>query len=383
MQTVSVQTSPVKDGRRVLGDKTPNASWTPAKKRIVELEKSKSTVISLKPLQESPKTRDLSPPPCHAGQKRTIDQVENADDPEPRKTLITSLPQRQGRFEIFEDSAQPVAASQPQDPRPDAIEPEAPKMEAPPQQNKESSQERPSKSPERVDAVPTSTVPTDPEARRRFIQEKAALMKRRIQTAMRRVEDNKDNSLDRALSEFEARTRPFSRYSIVSSRTISRPASTVGSVLESAAVTESRKLLAPLPRESTPRSDRNTTRTISSPTSAGDDSQEEDDMPTPRPTQHRNPDTTREPAQVSSPSTAAHVQSNSSSSSSSSSGSSDSDGNRDAAAAANRPTGNERENAVDRMVSLADRVNSEQAVNGLMKLMETSTEYDNLDTWTG
>lgn len=190
-----VATSPVKDGRRVLGDKTPNASWSPAKKQTVDLEKPKSTVIPLKPLRESPKPRTLSPPPCHAGQKRTIDQVdENADNSDPRKALITSSPQREGKFQIFEDTTRQAAPSQTQvrccpqpwgtrdawstntsatiqDPHPDAIEPQTPKMDAPPRQNKESSQDRRSQSPERVDAVPASRVPTEPEARRRFIQE--------------------------------------------------------------------------------------------------------------------------------------------------------------------------------------------------------------------
>jgi len=48
-----------------------------------------------------------------------------------------------------------------------------------------------------------SSIPTDPEARRQFVREKAVLLRRRIQTAMRNVSDNKQ--LDRKLAEFEAR----------------------------------------------------------------------------------------------------------------------------------------------------------------------------------
>lgn len=210
---------------------------------------------------------------------------------------------------------------------------------------------------------------------------------------MRRVEEENSHSLDRALSEFEAMAS--SRSSLVPSGSIIRPASVAGPALTVPA-SGARKLVA------SPHSERVAARiTSSSPASTGTQPREEDDIPTPRAIVRRSPEmrpqTAREPVQSNSPVTTGRVRANSNSSSSSSSDS-DSDSDRkcdpaDGAAAAaaeaaataaiNRLAGSSRVNIVDRMIAIADRMDKEQAVNGLMKLMETTTEYDNLDTWTG
>jgi hypothetical protein len=111
MQAAISETSPQKAGRRVLGEKTANASLTPATKRIADGYSQKfptnaipfnASVNKLSPTT----TRDISSDARHAGQKRSIDQVvENIKEAEsePRKVLMTSQTEGEGDFEIFND----------------------------------------------------------------------------------------------------------------------------------------------------------------------------------------------------------------------------------------------------------------------------------------
>lgn len=111
MQAAISETSPQKAGRRVLGEKTANASLTPATKRIADANSQKfpTTAIpfnaSINKLSPT-KTRDISSDARHAGQKRSIDQVvENIKEAEsePRKVLMTSQTEVEDEFEIFSD----------------------------------------------------------------------------------------------------------------------------------------------------------------------------------------------------------------------------------------------------------------------------------------
>jgi hypothetical protein len=96
--------------------------------------------------------------------------------------------------------------------------------------------------------------------------------------------------------------------------------------------------------------------------------EEEDDMPTPRAAQHHSREQEHGPAEANSPSSWTDIHQRA--------------GRYAALAiAVERKYKPDNRNAVDKMIEKADRETSEQAVDGLMKLMETTTEYDNLDTW--
>lgn len=104
MDTAFVEMSPLKDGRRVLGEKTANASLTPAKNRVGvdDLHKPSNTTVPVKVSQEPLHLRRISPPPSHAGQKRTIDQIEeNTSASEPRKVF---KPESGEKFQVFKGS---------------------------------------------------------------------------------------------------------------------------------------------------------------------------------------------------------------------------------------------------------------------------------------
>lgn len=77
MQSVSVQFSPVKDGRRILGEKDSNACLSPAHHGKHSLSVTSTPVKRTLFTTVSPKK--LLPSPIFAGQKRTIDQVDEVD----------------------------------------------------------------------------------------------------------------------------------------------------------------------------------------------------------------------------------------------------------------------------------------------------------------
>lgn len=78
----------------MLGEKSANASLTPSRKRFFDLQKPCSTEASPKPLHEFHELRTVRSSfssQSHAGQKRTIDEVEgNTRESEPRKALMTA-----------------------------------------------------------------------------------------------------------------------------------------------------------------------------------------------------------------------------------------------------------------------------------------------------
>ena len=69
--------SPVKDGRRILGEKPANACLSPARNRNVDAASSPvKRPLSGYSSSASP-NKKLLPSPSFAGRKRTIDQVED------------------------------------------------------------------------------------------------------------------------------------------------------------------------------------------------------------------------------------------------------------------------------------------------------------------
>lgn len=76
MNSTAVQFSPVKDGRRILGEKDSNACLSPAHTKhsfpVI------STPVKRTSIATSP--RKLLPSPIFAGQKRTRDQVDETEE---------------------------------------------------------------------------------------------------------------------------------------------------------------------------------------------------------------------------------------------------------------------------------------------------------------
>lgn len=77
MQATSIPFSPIKDGRRILGEKDPNACLSPAHPSKQNLAVATTPVKRTLFSTASPKK--LLPSPIFAGQKRTRDQVDETD----------------------------------------------------------------------------------------------------------------------------------------------------------------------------------------------------------------------------------------------------------------------------------------------------------------
>lgn len=95
-QSIAMFSSPVKDGRRVLGEKTPNASLK------TQNRKETATTSPIKPTQDL-KTSKISPVSSHAGQKRTIDQLDDVPD-QSTPSKVEARSQCGGGFQIFRES---------------------------------------------------------------------------------------------------------------------------------------------------------------------------------------------------------------------------------------------------------------------------------------
>ncbi|GAQ36373.1 hypothetical protein AtubIFM56815_002374 [Aspergillus tubingensis] len=189
--------SPVKDGRRVLGEKHANACLSPAHHRHASVSPLKQQ-RSLLETSSSPKK--LLPSPLFAGQKRSIDQVDSTSEPQ----ISHASAQPQSRPEASPNVQHDVQ----QDSQPHAT-PETPT------QLLESQQHQPQEDTHSDQTTtPTTTtplIPEDPATRKRFIQEKATLLRTRLQTAMRHIQDPQ---LDRRLSDLEAHSRKYPRLSL-------------------------------------------------------------------------------------------------------------------------------------------------------------------------
>ncbi|PYI34143.1 hypothetical protein BP00DRAFT_365583 [Aspergillus indologenus CBS 114.80] len=231
--TASAHTSPVKDGRRILGEKTANACLSPARPRhAASLSPAKRPFLEA-PSFTSP-SKKLLPSPRFAGQKRTIDQVEGPREHEsstreraPATAAAAAAPIHAQEelppksAAIAADEQIPSDATQ-QPSIPDRETQQQQQQQQPQQQQNEvaphqqqEQQQQPSKPthPSTQHPTPPSTraVLTDPATRKRFIQEKATLLRTRLQTAMRHV---RDPQLDRRLSALEAHRRKCPRLAV-------------------------------------------------------------------------------------------------------------------------------------------------------------------------
>lgn len=99
MNSTTLQSSPVKEGRRILGEKTVNACLTPHR----HASPVKHSFLDV----SSPK-KQLLPSPSFAGQKRSIDQVDQGEsenkDPRRVRDEAVTVPAT-GRVRIPIDSA--------------------------------------------------------------------------------------------------------------------------------------------------------------------------------------------------------------------------------------------------------------------------------------
>ncbi|RAH72309.1 uncharacterized protein BO66DRAFT_469640 [Aspergillus aculeatinus CBS 121060] len=227
--TVSAHTSPVKDGRRILGEKTVNACLSPARHRhAASLSPVKRPFLET-PSLTSP-SKKLLPSPLFAGQKRSIDQVEGHREHESsaRERAPVQAPAPAPIHAQIESTTKSSATAADEHIRSDATQqPIIPDLETQQQQQQQQQQQKqnevepqqqqqqqlppppqPSELPAQTQPTSTRAVLSDPATRKRFIQEKATLLRIRLQTAMRHV---RDPQFDRRLSELEAHSRKCPR----------------------------------------------------------------------------------------------------------------------------------------------------------------------------
>ncbi|PGH19343.1 hypothetical protein AJ80_03983 [Polytolypa hystricis UAMH7299] len=424
-------TSPMKSAtRRVLGEKTPNASLSPVKhNKYVSVD---SIAVGKKEdLREmSTPAVSLSPPPrVLAGQKRTIDQVdvapedtqqlraEEASRSRRQSQVSTGSIRREDEFYIYDESTQssregldkvspfpesslhPIPVSTSNSPTEVQREHHNKGSSALHQsQNSMSSLlnlsfdssdiktvqvSRPTRVKTKV-IKPHSSVPRDPQARQLFIQQKANLLKSRLQSAMKSI---KDHQIDKRLSELEAHSRERPIIPSLPMATIKRAresddSSDQTNPLHDVDLTPKAKMpkllpapiLHPFPaahRYSTSVNPTQTTSAMVIPSSppASNDSQDENadeieeyDSTTPKQSSH---DKTSFP-QPRTPPLTATVQLSSPPRTGDSSA---------------RVINHNPNCSVERMIAQVNKQG--QAVDGLLKLMKTSREYDALDLWEG
>ncbi|KAL4754022.1 hypothetical protein BDW72DRAFT_190447 [Aspergillus terricola var. indicus] len=172
MYQSSLHQSPVKEGRRILSEKNANACLSPAR------SPAKQTLLNA----PSPSPKKLLPSPLFApsfvAQKRSNAQVDAEDA----------------------GSQRPESGS----------EQRADTGHGSDAMNIDVSEQTRRQEEEQGDTATSKTVPSDPETRKQFIQEKATLLRSRLQNAMRRV---RDPQFDRRLSQLEEHSRKCPRLS--------------------------------------------------------------------------------------------------------------------------------------------------------------------------
>ncbi|CAI7571568.1 unnamed protein product [Penicillium pancosmium] len=202
--------SPIKDGRRILGEKDTNACLSPAHQSKQSLSvvgtPTKRTLFA----NVSPKK--LLPSPIFAGQKRTRDQVDEVEintgcgqDPQGSQESSSQSTIKQS---IHEPAQVPNATDV------NVVGVSTPTSTTQPVRDETSEDQmetemRPTASQSLEDD--TSSMPEDSNARKMFIQEKALLLRNTLQTAMRNVTTHQ---FDRRVSELEAHSRKCPRISL-------------------------------------------------------------------------------------------------------------------------------------------------------------------------
>ncbi|GAQ04377.1 hypothetical protein ALT_1698 [Aspergillus lentulus] len=218
MQSTS-NLSPVKDGRRILGDKTPNACLSPARSKHLDVVSDISPVK--RSLFENHSPKKLLPSPSFVGQKRTIDQVEDDSRINKQNVQVQRVEQVQGNHERnLQDKGITQTTGPKCDQQPSDAMPSNDTQSTEPQQSLQQTRRLPlsdivnlidTPSPKQTPKTNTRTIPEDPQTRKLFIQEKANLLRSRIRSAMRHV---RDHQFDRRLSELEAHSRKYPRLSL-------------------------------------------------------------------------------------------------------------------------------------------------------------------------
>ncbi|KAL4897007.1 hypothetical protein BDV59DRAFT_169543 [Aspergillus ambiguus] len=183
--------SPVKEGRQILGEKTPNACLSP-RHAVSPSKRSRIDTLSSSP-------KKLLPSPLFAGRKRSIDQVHTDLSISKPSDVVSRDPTESSQHEASQIPPREEMRQQ----RPDA-------MEQTPSDKQQQQQQQHNTESDSPKARDTRTVPEDPETRKLFIQEKACLLRTRLQNAMRHV---RDPQFDRRLSELEEHSRKYPRLS--------------------------------------------------------------------------------------------------------------------------------------------------------------------------
>ncbi|PGG96112.1 hypothetical protein GX51_07977 [Blastomyces parvus] len=235
--------SPMKSERRVLVEKSTNASLTPSHSQTT----SKSSISSMSSS-------------ILAGQKRSIDQVDSAQNGSGSTKSSFSQVRREEEFYIYEEnntqssteadkqiitsSFLPTAHTFDEDKSPkntssqqsdtmssllnlsfeSGSNPSSPN----PPNNPSSSSKNPTETTTAkvAEKAPTSIVPTDPTERKAFIQQKANLLRSRVQRAMKNIKEPQSKEIDRRLSALEEQANSRERrYPPPPLRSLPRPAS--------------------------------------------------------------------------------------------------------------------------------------------------------------
>ncbi|KAL4786171.1 hypothetical protein BJX76DRAFT_134425 [Aspergillus varians] len=207
MPQPSLHQSPLKEGRRILGEKTANACLSPAR------SPAKQTLFN----STSPKK--LLPSPSFIAQKRSIGQAD-AENAAPRLSVQGQRVETQPAHHeasarsIVDPDSRPESASTSKS---DAMKLDAPEQTQPSQQQSipktnppQNTAQTTSKEPELDSTSTPQSIPSDPKTRKVFIQKKASLLRNRLQNAMRHV---RDPQFDRRLSELEEHSRKYPRLS--------------------------------------------------------------------------------------------------------------------------------------------------------------------------
>ncbi|KAJ6093244.1 hypothetical protein N7486_008533 [Penicillium sp. IBT 16267x] len=198
MQSTGTQLSPVKDGRRILGEKDTNACLSPAHQNKQSLPVPGTPVKRALFSTASPKK--LLPSPMFASQKRTREQVDETDESGPVQTRGSPI------------ESSPVKHASPKLHQNQELDTQDIRVATPPRSERDQNQHMDTQtSPTASNHQEPRTIPDDPDARKAFIQEKAALLRTTLQTAMRNVTDHQ---IDRRVSDLEEHSRKFPRVSM-------------------------------------------------------------------------------------------------------------------------------------------------------------------------
>ncbi|KAL4946169.1 hypothetical protein BDV06DRAFT_235381 [Aspergillus oleicola] len=187
MSHQTLHPSPLKEGRRILGEKNANACLSPAR--------SPAKQALLNTNSPSP-TKKLLPSPSFTARKRYIGQVESED-------AVARVLFQEKRVES-RHGARDGAGAGGNKPASLSTTTDAMNLDTPEQIIKPTVKEHSSQ------GLTQQTIPSDPETRKHFIQEKATLLRNRLQSAMRHV---RDPQIDRRVSELEEHSRKYPRLS--------------------------------------------------------------------------------------------------------------------------------------------------------------------------